>query len=207
MSEARIECVVGRPFFHRGLKYCIGDIFWMNPNDIYHNDWIRNRRIYELQEDAYEYVFLKNEREFFGKFYSYGDIFELEDIEPSKLRLFIKRGYLKKQIKKSTTKDFSYNEYAKTKDIKYKELKELYKERFDEYLPHHAIKVDNDIYQKLELMFPKDGIKFQDLCNELNIAFEQLSDFCKDNLDIIIELPEEEISQKQVKEIKESIGK
>lgn len=152
--EAKIECMVNRPFRHRGIDYEQGDIFLVNPNDRLHKRYLRSGKIFELPENEYEYIYVKKiEKLFYDKVYKYGDIVNMDNVDIEKRRLFVRRGYLKKIIKSDTEVDFNYLEYAKQKGISFKDLKTEYKERFDVYLPHHLTKVNKNILANMEKIF------------------------------------------------------
>lgn len=155
--EARIECVVNRPFIYYGIKYECGDIFPLNPNNPQQKGWVRTGRIYEMPEPAYEYICVYEfGKELFNKFYQYNEVVDIENIGKKFIDIQVKRGYLKKSIKKdSKDVDMTYNDYAKSKGLLYKELKVFYKEKFDEYLPHHNVKIDAIIFDKLEKIVPR----------------------------------------------------
>lgn len=155
--EARIECVVNRPFIHYGIKYESGDIFPLNLNNPQQKGWLRTNRVYEMPSPAYEYICVYEfGKELFGTVYNYNEVIDITGIEKKFIDIQIKRGYIKKSIKKdSKDADMTYIDYAKTKGLLYKELKVLYKEKFDEYLPHHNAKIDAVIFDKLEKIVPK----------------------------------------------------
>lgn len=157
--EAKIETIANREFLYRGIKYEKGDIFQLNPNDRLHKTFLRNKRVYVLPEEHYEYVCTKPIKEFFGIIYKQGDVVDFSEIPEHERLNKVRQGNVKKVIKKleeDKEEKISYSAYAKSKNMTYTELKKLYKEKYDEYLPHHMSAVSNEVYKKMEIIIPKE---------------------------------------------------
>jgi len=154
--DAKIECVVNRPFLHLGVKFEKGDIFSLNPNNRLHKVFLSNGKVYQLPEEHYEYVCTISYKEFGDKIYGLNDLVDFSDLSDEYKVLYVKRGWVKKSIKKTEEKEekVSYTAYAKTKGMTYSELRALYKEKTDEYIPHHASAVSKEMFEKLEKVIP-----------------------------------------------------
>lgn len=149
--DAKVECVVNRPFLHYGIKYEKGDIFLINPNNLIHRAWLRTKKVYQLPEDKYEYICTRQSKEMLGKLYSFGDVVDLSEMAENQRYLYVKRGYVKKVIKKTEQKQkISYNEFAKQKNLSYKDLNLLYKEKYNESLPHHMSSITEEMLVKIK---------------------------------------------------------
>jgi hypothetical protein len=151
--DAKVECIVNRPFLHYGIKYEKGDIFPVNPNNIIHKGWLRAKKIYQLPEENYEYVCTRQHKELLGEIYTFGQIVDLSVLPENQKFLYVKRGYVKKVIKKAEKEEIiSYSVFSKNNGVSYKELKELFKEKYGEDLPHHMTAISKEHLEKLEII-------------------------------------------------------
>ena len=154
--DAKIECVANRPFLYCGIKFEKGDVFLLNPNNRLHKTFLNSNKVYQLPEQAYDYVCTKFSKEFYGKTYTFDEVVDFSNISEEERMLYVRRGYVKKIIRKINEEDkISYSAYAKEKNITFSELRRLYKEKYDEYLPHHMTVISKEIYEKLKLLFPE----------------------------------------------------
>ena len=100
--EAKIECVVARPFYYGMKKYLTGDIFFFNPatprNSQQHR-FYKNGRFYQLEEDKYKYVLVAHApKTYNGITYKNGDVVDLSFMEERQRFLQVVRGWMKKVI-------------------------------------------------------------------------------------------------------------
>lgn len=159
--EAKIECVVNRPFLYRNKKYQSGDIFLLNPNNSIQCMFIKTGRVTELDEECYQYILTRHVANIDEKDYQYGDIVDVSNLLPHIRNVLVKRGYFKKVIIKlsDSQKDNelpTYSDLAKSLGITFRELKNICKDKFDIYLPHHMTRADKDIYEKINTIIPKE---------------------------------------------------
>ena len=103
--DAKIECVVGRPFLYYGVKFENGEIFELNPNNKLHKTFLTSKRVYQLPEEHYEYICTRQYKEFLNKAYKFGDIVDFSGFTEEQRLLAVKRGYVKKIIIKKAKQE------------------------------------------------------------------------------------------------------
>lgn len=100
INEAKIECVVARPFIYAGKKYLENDIFYCNINNVIQRRFLKTGRIYQVEEDRYDYILCTTAPKLIlGTTYKYGDVIDVSSLDIRKRELFIRRGWFKKIIK------------------------------------------------------------------------------------------------------------
>lgn len=174
--EAKIECIVLRPFFYNGKKYNKDNIFFLNPNNEQQRAYLRYGIVYEISEENYNYILCtKAPKNISGIIYNYNDIIDVSKLDMKKRLLFIKRGWFKKVIKKNKisnnkeisnknnkeviNKTYKIGDIAKTLSRSSTEIKKIIKDKLNININSYNKIFSKEEYEKILLYIKENEIK------------------------------------------------
>lgn len=197
-TKATIDTSVLRPFFFRGVQYKEKDIFEYNPNantvgtrqQFY---FIRNGRVKQFEEKDCLYVSLRDNRQYFDKTYSYGDIVEVPEDMHGKALLYIKRGQIKKIHKDRL------DEFKKLISKDDEKIEEILEENVNETVEENIDSKVTDI--DVETLEYESCNNLSRLAKNVNIKAKELKYQIKQKLDIEYNSYTQKITEEEFKKI------
>ena len=99
-KDAKIECIVVRPFYYNGHRKHPDEIFFMNPNMFRERTLLRNGLIKKLSEEEYVYILCsRTPKNYNDKVFQNGDIVDVSNLTIEQRENRVKQGQFKKAIK------------------------------------------------------------------------------------------------------------